>query len=267
MAIKIAVEAGEIPLRYHGQDLKIERKVGNEPVTSADRECSDFLVDAMRDAFPDDVIISEEAADNLLRLESERVWYLDPIDGTKSYIEGGTGYCVMLGLAIRHRPVLGLIYQPNHETLIYACRNGGAWSKRPGSDAARLRCSSRATPTDTRVLANRGGDRVAIANAFGIETHEPLGSIGLKLSAIALGACELYTNPVTNCSSWDTCGPEVILEEAGGRLTDLHGHRVRYDSPDTMSLKNGLVASNGHLHEYFLGRLAILFPKTDASSD
>ncbi len=261
-AVRIAVHAGDIPLRYHGQALEVEHKFGNEPVTLADRECSEFLVATLGTAFPGDILISEEAEDDLRRLQSPRVWYIDPIDGTKAFIKGGTGYCVMLGLAVQHQPVVGVLYQPNHKTLIYACKGGGAWSKRGSSPALRLQCSPVDKPTNARILAHHGSDRRAVIDAFGLPLEEPIRSIGLKLAVLALGACELYANPATNCSTWDTCGPQVILEEAGGRLTDMHGDKLRYDNAASTSLEGGIVASNGPMHELFLERLALLFPGT-----
>ncbi len=257
----IIKKAGAIPLRYHGLALSVERKEGDEPVTLADRECSEFLVAAMTKAFPEDVIISEEAADDLRRLDAERVWYIDPIDGTKSFIAGGTGYCVMLGLAIEHRPVFGLLYQPNLGTLIYGCAGGGAWVQRGLDEPRRLQCSALRDPGHARLLSKHGGDRKAIREAFGFAEDEPLGAIGIKLAAMALGACELYVNPASNCSSWDVCGPEILLEEAGGKLTDMHGQPIRYDNAATTSLQEGLVASNGPMHDTFVARLTALCPK------
>ena len=253
--------AGEIAMRYHGTDLDVELKSGDEPVTVADRECSEFLVDAMTRAFPDDVIISEEGLDDPRRLEVDRVWYIDPIDGTKAFIQGGTGYCVMMGLAIQHLPVFGILYQPNHQTLLYGCQGGGAWCER-GGHRQRLRCSTQQDPGEARLLSNQGGDRQLISDVFGMAPNMPLRAIGLKLAAMALGACELYANPATNCSSWDTCGPEILLEEAGGKLTDMHGHPIRYDNPRTTSLQDGIVASNGPMHDLFVARLASLFPES-----
>jgi len=263
----IVKDAGKIPLRYHGKDIDVERKEGDEPVTLADREASEFLVDAVSKAFPGDVIISEEAEDDLRRLDAERVWYIDPIDGTKSFIAGGTGYCVMVGLAVHHRPVLGILYQPNLGTLLYACKGGGSWVQRGDAAPERLQCSPLVDPSRARLLSKNGGDRPAIRETFGFPEDEHLGSIGLKMAAMALGACELYVNLATNCSSWDTCGPEILLEEAGGRLTDMHGKPVRYDNAVTTSLQEGLVASNGPMHDIFIERLTAFVvnkPKADS---
>ncbi len=254
---ELATQAGAIALRYHGTALEVDRKPGNEPVTLADRECSEFLVEAMSSAFPDDVIISEEGNDDLRRLEPGRVWYIDPIDGTKDFIDAGTSYCIMLGLAVNHRPVFGVLYQPNHDALIYAMQGGGSWCQRSGQ-THRLRCSPMSDPANARLLARQGGDRQEVERILGIPQGHRLRSIGMKLTAIALGACELYLNPDTNCSSWDTCAPEILLSEAGGELTDSQGAPLRYDNPKTTALQNGIVASNGPMHDFFVQRLADL---------
>ncbi len=252
-----AKQAGDIALRYHGGTLKVDRKPGDEPVTVADLECSEFLVAAMTGAFPNDVIISEESEDDRRRLGPGRVWYIDPIDGTKDFIDAGTSYCIMLGLAVNHRPVFGLLYQPNHDALIYGMQDGGAWCLRDGQPH-RLRCSQMSDPADARLLAGHGGDRQEVERVLGIPQDHRLRSIGLKLTTIALGACELYVNPATNCSSWDTCAPEILLAEAGGKLTDAHGNLLRYDNPTTTALQDGILASNGPMHDYFVQQLRAL---------
>jgi len=251
----LARKAGDIALRYHGTSLSVDRKPGDEPVTIADRECSEFLVDELRSAFPDDVVISEEEEDSPLRLSEGRVWYIDPIDGTKDFIAGGTGYCVMMGLAIAHRPVFGLIFQPNHQTLLYASHGGGAWCERKGG-RRRMHCSRLDNATQARLLTKDSGDHLAIQEAFGIPADAFIGSIGMKLAALALGSYELYVNPATRCSSWDTCAPEILLQEAGGAITDMHGRPIRYDNPETTSLQRGIIASSGPMHEDFVSRLA-----------
>jgi 3'(2'), 5'-bisphosphate nucleotidase len=83
--------------------------------------------------------------------------------------------------------------------------------------------------------------------------------VGLKLAIIAAGERDLYVNPTSHCSSWDTCAPEAILAEAGGRLSDIHGEPLRYDT-ESVGHDRGLLASNGLLHDAAVAKLAPLFP-------
>lgn len=264
VAAKLAHAAGTVALRYHGKDLEVERKDHNEPVTIADRECSALIVEGLEQAFPADVIISEELPDDSRRLGSGRVWYVDPIDGTKNFVRGASSYCIMIGLAIAHEPVFGVVYQPNHECLVFGSKGAGSFSHY-GNRTHRLATSGCDEPGHARLLSlssNPPADRLAVQTYFGLPVSEVIGSIGLKLCAIALGASDLYVNPATRCSSWDTCAPQIILQEAGGQITDMHGHALRYNDAKVLRHGRGLVASNGPLHTAALARLGALFPAT-----
>ena len=261
VAQQLGGEAGVLVMKYHGSKLTVERKEGNEPVTIADREASDLIVGGLRAAFPDDVIISEENADDLRRLTARRVWYIDPIDGTKDFIRGEDGFCVMIGLCIDHRPKVGVIFQPVHRRLISAAPGAGTWLMAPDALPRRATVSKIASVADIRLVASRSHrdetiDRVK--SALGISNELNIGSIGLKLGVIALGERDLYVNPSPRCSLWDTCGPEALLHEAGGRLSDIRGRPLRYDVEE-IDHTSGLVASNGRVHDAAIARLAPLF--------
>src|SRR5213593_1704906 len=88
VARRLALEAGAVALRYHGQDIEVERKDGGEPVTRADREANELIVAGLSAAFPDDAILAEETPDDRSRLGRPRVWMVDPIDGTRDFIRG-----------------------------------------------------------------------------------------------------------------------------------------------------------------------------------
>jgi 3'(2'), 5'-bisphosphate nucleotidase len=260
-AEKLARAAGELVLEYHGSALEVERKAGNEPVTVADRRASELIVSGLAQAFPDDVIISEENADDLRRLSARRVWYIDPIDGTKDFIRGEDGFCVMIGLCVDHRPAVGVIYQPVHRRLFAAAAGGGTWLAAPDAPPVRARVSSVSELAEVRLVASkshRGSSIDQVKSALGISNELNIGSVGLKLSVIALGERDLYVNPSSKTSSWDTCAPEALLAEAGGRLTDIQGAPLRYDA-EVIAHMRGLVASNGAVHQAVIDKLSPLF--------
>lgn len=261
VAERLSREAGALVMKFHGADLEVERKAGDEPVTVADRQASDAIVSGLGAAFPDDVIISEENADDLRRLGARRVWYIDPIDGTKDFIRGEDGFCVMIGLCVDHRPAVGVIYQPIHDRLIAAATGGGTWLVAGGAAPVKAEVSSVSELSGVRLVASkshRGSSIDQIKKALGISDELNIGSIGLKLGVIAMGARDLYVNPSSKTSSWDTCGPEALLVEAGGRLTDLNGDLLRYDE-EVIHHRRGLLASNGAVHEAALARLQPMF--------
>ena len=261
VAGRLAREAGALVLRYFGTDLHVDTKAGNEPVTRADREASDAIVRGLRAAFPDDIIISEEAADDRRRLEPDhRVWFVDPVDGTRDFIRGRHGFAVMIGLAIGGRPRLGAVYQPKGDRLFTAAPGAGSWLEEAG-ERRQLRCAPTTDLGALRLVASRSHrtpEIDAVKSTLGISDELNIGSVGLKLGLIALDERDLYVNPSSKSSAWDTCAPEAILHEAGGRITDLHGEPLVYDR---VELKNdrGLLASNGPAHDALVAKLAPLF--------
>lgn len=265
VAARLAREAGALVMRFRaGGDLQVELKTGDEPVTIADKRSSELVVSGLRSAFPDDIIVSEESADDLRRLSAERVWYIDPIDGTKDFIKGLEGFSVMIGLTVNHRPVIGAVYQPTNQRMFLAAVDCGAWFDIPGEAPRKLEVSAVSDIAELRLVASNSHrdetiDRVK--SALGISTEFNIGSVGLKIGLISLGERDLYVNPSPRCKTWDTCAPEAIIVAAGGSMTDKHGEPLRYDLEDTWR-RSGIVASNGHLHAAVIERLAALFPRS-----
>ncbi|KAB2895691.1 MAG: 3'(2'),5'-bisphosphate nucleotidase CysQ [Kofleriaceae bacterium] len=267
-ARELARAAGALvtALRDKGmEELAVEHKPGDEPVTVADRAANELIVSGLRKAFPTDVIVSEEsAAHDRARLTAERVWYVDPIDGTKDFIRGEDGFSVMIGLCLAARPVMGVVYQPTRDRMYWTTGEGGAWMTEGGGEARRLHVSEVADEGAIRMVAsrsNRGPALERVKTALHIKDELAIGSVGLKLGLIALGERDLYVNPWPKCKAWDTCAPEAILVAAGGVLTDTAGGAIRYDEED-LRRRKGLVASNGRLHAAVLARLAHLLPAT-----
>lgn len=262
VAAALAREAGALALRYHGKDITVQRKAGDEPVTVADHECSALIVAGLKRAFPDDIVISEEIKDDPRRVHASRVWYVDPIDGTKAFIRGESGYCVMIGLTLEHAPVVGLLYQPNFDSLVFAAHESGAWLLRHG-ECTPLVTSTLEQPEQARHLGAKTGSRAdwdQVEKRLGLPEDHKVSSIGLKLCTIALGASDLYVNPYTHCSTWDTCAPQVVLQEAGGTLSDMHGLPLRYNDPETTKHSRGLIGSNGAMHRRVIETFSALFP-------
>jgi 3'(2'), 5'-bisphosphate nucleotidase len=269
LATGLARDAAAVVLEVKaGAALGVEMKAGDEPVTIADRRASELVVRGLRAAFPADVVISEESDDDLARLTAPRVWYVDPIDGTRDFIAGRAGFAVMIGLAIGHVPTLGVVLQPEGNNLFWAAPGDdgapASWF-RPGDGGPqrRMRVSDVRNVAQIRLVASashRTSTIDDVKNALGISSEINVGSVGLKLALISLGERDLYVNPSAKSKLWDVCAPEVILRGAGGELTDAHGARVRYDQRD-LACKSGLVASNGHVHAAVIARLAQLFPR------
>ncbi|MDX2021346.1 MAG: 3'(2'),5'-bisphosphate nucleotidase CysQ [Deltaproteobacteria bacterium] len=252
-AYNIAIAAADLVRAYRGNQINVEWKDGDEPVTEADRRANALIVAHLRAAFPGDAILSEELPDDGSRHNHSRVWMVDPIDGTKDFIRGENGFAVMIGLAIEGSPVLGVVAQPSTHRTYAAVVGGEHWVESDGQRRP-LRVSSQADPSRIRLVASkqhRSPKINAIRERLHIKDETNTGGVGLKLGLIAEDARDLFVYPGIHTKLWDTCGPQAILEAAGGLLTDLDGNPLRYDLPELHNLR-GLVASNGALHSHVL---------------
>jgi len=261
-AVDLARRAGERIRTLHGSGIAVDTKDDQSPVTQADREANELIVTALAAAFPDDGILSEELPDDGSRLTRPRVWMVDPLDGTKDFIRGRDGFAVMIGLLEGATPALGVVYQPIGDKLYYATRGNGAFLVSGGGAATRMHVSDVREPAQIRMVASKSHRTEAIDRvraALGISDELNVGSVGLKLGLIAEGVRDLYVNPAGHSKLWDACGPEAILVEAGGRLSDLRGQPLDYRGRELGNTR-GLIASNGVLHNEVVARLGTLFP-------
>jgi 3'(2'), 5'-bisphosphate nucleotidase len=266
IAVDLARRAGERIAALHGSGIAVDTKDDQSPVTQADREANELIVAALIAAFPEDGILSEELPDDGSRLVRPRVWMVDPLDGTKDFIRGRDGFAVMIGLLEGATPALGVVYQPIGDKLYYATRGGGAFlqtgAAKTATTAVRIHVSDVREPAQIRMVASKSHRTEAIDRvraALGISDELNVGSVGLKLGLIAEGVRDLYVNPAGHSKLWDACGPEAILVEAGGRLSDLRGQPLDYRGAELGNTR-GLIASNGVLHDEVVARLGTLFP-------
>ncbi|MBN1946596.1 MAG: 3'(2'),5'-bisphosphate nucleotidase CysQ [Bradymonadales bacterium] len=231
---------------------RVFHKAGGEPVTEADRLANEIILRGLEERFPSDRVLSEESSDDLSRLEHRRVWIVDPIDGTQELINGTGQFTVMIGLAVAGEPVIGALYQPV---------GGRLWHAEVGVDAVLAEGKQAGHPIGVSVRGVSDGIRLVLTRTHrfpgwqelmrvsGIESARTIGSIGLKVAAIAEGAAELYVHISRITKEWDTCAPDAILRAAGGCLTDLAGAPILYNKRNTRN-QRGILASNGLVHEW-----------------
>jgi 3'(2'), 5'-bisphosphate nucleotidase len=261
---ELARDAGAILLRHYHSPFLVEQKVNAnkelEEVTAADREANDLIVRRLAAEFPDDGILAEESADTERRLDKDRVWMIDPMDGTKNFIQRDGDFAVQIGLAVNGESVAGVVYQPVRDVLYRAARGSGSWIEAPGKSAARMSVSVVVAPHEM-VLASSRSHRSPrmelVVSRFGFKDEVRRGSVGVKIGLITEQLADLYLHLSPSTKQWDTCAPEIILIEAGGRLTDLFGHPLRYNGV-RVDNRNGIVATNGAAHEMVIENLAPL---------
>ena len=261
-AVRLAREAGSKVLEYYALEIIAEEKFGidnfAEPVTAADRASSRIIVDGLKAEFPGDFILSEEELDEPeIRTKADRIWITDPIDGTWGFIKKDGDFAVQIGLAIDGEPVVGVVYLPAQQSLYVGSKGGGSFVIRDDGDPVRLRASDNTdfSMMNLAVSRNHRSPKISrIIEEFGLNRELQRGSVGLKVGLVAEGICDLYIHLSPRTKFWDTCGPQIILEEAGGCLTDLFGERIRYEIADVQN-HGGIVAANGAAHERIIKKL------------
>jgi 3'(2'), 5'-bisphosphate nucleotidase len=240
-------------LEFYAKDTKVLWKGRDDPVTAADQAANEMLAHELSRRFPGDAVLSEELPDDRARLEKDRVWMVDPMDGTKQFIERIGEFAVMIGLAIEGEAKLGVVYNPSADRMYYAMPGAGAFVEEKWS-TKRLRVSHVSDPSHLVMAMSRSHPSrkvYSIREKLGVAQYIQHGSVGLKFGLIAEGRAHLYINTSSRTSQWDTCAPEAILREAGGVVTDWNGALLRYNKPEVRNLR-GIVATNGTMHDRVL---------------
>lgn len=262
-AVVAAREAGRIILGHYRAGVAVETKPDDSPVTVADRQANDAILGLLRATFPSDAVLSEETPDDRARLGCSRVWIVDPLDGTRDFVAGTGDFCVHVALAVDGIPTVGVVHQPIADATFQAVRGQGAVVDAQGARTP-LQVSATAGIAEVRVGVSRlniSADLRHALAASGLDGRAvPLGA-SVKLMALARGTLDAVVSFTAAEREWDTCAPEVIVREAGGRYTDLDGSALGYNQPDT-ARRRGTLVSNGACHP---GLLALLGPAFQAA--
>ncbi|MGE4089339.1 MAG: 3'(2'),5'-bisphosphate nucleotidase CysQ [Candidatus Binatia bacterium] len=246
-ALDAARAAGDIIRSFYNTRYSIDYKDRGKdsPVTAADREANHKIHETLQTPFPHYGWLSEETGDSPARLSRERVWLVDPLDGTKEFINKIPEFAVSIALIEQGSPILGVVYNPIHDQLFWAVRGQGAWSEQK-----RLYVTQTTKLSEATILASRSetkrGEWKTFSSRFRIQ---PTGSAAYKMAMLAKGAGDA-TFTLTPKNEWDICAGVLLVEEAGGQVSHLNGDRIEFNQPNT--LLQGLVASNRHLHAQLL---------------
>lgn len=247
--MRLAREAGTIVRTFYDVPPTVRWKDPTEPVTEADRAVNAYLVKQLNQLFPEDGVLAEESKDDLSRLKRNRVWIVDPLDGTAEFIAHNGEFCIMIGLAAAGVPVVGVVYQPIDDVLYGAAQGAGAFVEEFG-ERAPLHVTPEATLKKFRLVVSRS-HRPALVDSviarMGLQRERSIGSVGLKIGLIARGQAEFYVHPNPGTKEWDTCAPDIIVSEAGGVMTDCWGRPLPYNQADVVR-RFGVVASNRSQH-------------------
>jgi myo-inositol-1(or 4)-monophosphatase len=244
-----AVAAGDLALSEREAGLKIWSKAGGSPVTSADMAVDRLLRDALLGARPDHGWLSEETADTPDRLAARRIFVVDPIDGTVAYMKGKPWWCIPIAIVEDDRPVAAVIHAPALGETFTATLGGGAFlNGRP------ITASDTADLDDASVLADaRLMEGPHWPEPWPAMRYEKRNAIAYRMALVAAGAFDAAI-ALTPKWDWDVCAGALIVEEAGGKVSDHHGGAWRFNQPDPR--QNSLVCSAPALHPLIVRRTA-----------
>lgn len=201
-------------------------KPDRSPVTTADLEVNRILQEQLSAHFPDDGWLSEESPDDPTRLNKPRVWIVDPIDGTKAYLNGLPEYCISVGLVEQGRPVVAVIFNPSTDELFSARRGAGLYLNGKPVQAQEPQASPPVVMVTPREL--RQGRLAAILE----RAHcRPMYSIAHALALVAVGRVQA-TITFEPENEWDLAASVLLVEESGGSMTDGTGKGFRFNQPN-----------------------------------
>lgn len=249
LLIDAARRAGDIAKGYVGGELGVSLKeADNSPVTHADLAVNDMLSDYLRTQRPDYGWLSEESADDPERGNAERVFIIDPIDGTRSFIEGARAWAHALAVVENGHVTAAVVYLPMMDKL-YSARSGGG-ARLNGKP---IRVGTRQDAQDAEILATKPSlDPKFWPGGLPQFRRSYRPSLAYRLSLVADGRFDaMFT--FRPSWEWDIAAGSLILSEAGATVTDRRGARMRFNNP--VPQNDGVLAANPALHSAILDRL------------
>jgi len=255
---QIAYDAGQkIMAVYASDDFDIEHKADKTPLTRADIAAHDTIVAGLQQLTPDLPILSEESSDIDFsqRRQWQRYWLVDPLDGTREFIKRNGEFTVNIALIDQHKPILGVIYVPVTQDSYYAAKGVGAFKVEVNSEPfpikVRDRVEDKLIVAGSRSHASKKLQQ--FVNSFDMEIEVISIGSSLKSCLVAEGKIDIYPR-FGPTSEWDTAAAQCIVEQAGGKLTDMHLQALRYNTKS--SLLNPYFIVFGDTNKSWLPHLA-----------
>ncbi|HEY9812462.1 MAG TPA: 3'(2'),5'-bisphosphate nucleotidase CysQ [Candidatus Sericytochromatia bacterium] len=243
-------------------NLNIQEKVGG-PVTAADLAVNTYILEKLQASLgiEDFGYLTEETyqSQTSLPIDHSWVWIIDPLDGTRDFIDKTGEYAIHIALVHQGRPVLAVVAWPEAEKLFYAIKDGGTFEETRNGSTTQVQVSDRNSLADlTLVVSRTHRDQRfnQLLQQLPCQNQRAVGSVGCKVATILEQKADIYIS-ISGKSApkdWDMAAPELILTEAGGKFTHLDGQPLKYNQGD-VNQWGCLIASNGHCHEALCDRI------------
>ena len=246
IALKATMEGGKEILNVYNSDFSSKLKKDDSPITEADLKSNKVITEILSKT--GHKILSEEDKDNKERLKQNRVWIVDPLDGTTDFVNRTGEFTVMIGLVEEKKPLLGVIYWPTRNILFVAQKGNGAW-RFSNNSWKRIWVSKVSELSKCRAIGSRyhiSDDEKALLNKLQITKFTSVGS-SLKVAKISSGSADVYLTTTSKMKEWDTCASYCLVSEAGGKMTDMLGNDLSYNNQN-VNHQNGILVTNGLVH-------------------
>jgi len=234
----VVERASSAIMRIYDGAFAVQHKDDNSPLTLADLESQRVIIEGLKRLTPEIPILSEEsaAAPWAERQTWRELWVVDPLDGTREFVKRNGEFTINIALIVQHEPVLGVVCAPAQEVTYWGMAGGGAFMRAHAAEARAIHTAPPQRPV--RVLGSRShasAQTAAYLARLGPHVVSGVGS-SLKFCLIAESKADLYIR-FGATSEWDTAAGQAVLEAAGGHVTRMDGHRMRYNCRE--SLING----------------------------
>ena len=239
--INVARQAGQVIMDIYRSDFTVNNKSDNTPVTCADLAANDLIIKQLSAINSEIPILSEESLSipYTERSQWESYWLVDPLDGTRAFIDKTDEFSVNIALIYQNSPILGVIYSPVKKCSFYACKDNGAFYLDDENQAkniqVRTKCAEKIVVAGTEKSAQSQilqGFLSNLEKKFNSYEIKFMGS-SLKSCMVAEGIADVYAR-LGPTSEWDTAAAQCIVEEAGGLITDTHMQKLRYNTKDSL---------------------------------
>ena len=252
--LRSALEAARLASDYLKKAYLDFQAIPDAPVsisTEADRQSQELILQFLSSAYPADRLCAEENTPTLRATPTagERVWVVDPIDGTRGFVMKNGEFSVMIALIDRGNIAVGVVAEPALDRVTYATRGGGCWCRTGDAEPVACRVSAVAELAASVLIQSHAkpGKPNPPVEAIRPRSVRETYSAGVKLAMVARGEGELYVNTYPRFADWDICAGDLLVTEAGGTVTELAGTPVRYGQA-TFIQAGGLLAANSAIH-------------------
>jgi len=248
-------KAGEKIIEIYNTDFSTEKKDDDSPITQADIESNKILKEVLGETGI--TILSEEDSDDKKRLSEDKIWIIDPLDGTTDFVNRTGEFTIMVGLVENHESVLGLIYWPIKKKLYLAESGKGVFCH--DEEWEKIEVSIMSEIQNCHALVSRhhlSEKEKELLDEMEISFVTSMGS-SLKVTEIASGKAEVFVTTTSKMKQWDTCASNCIISEAGGKMTDISGKDMIYNT-ESVYHENGILVTNGLVHQEALDAVSRL---------